>query len=134
MSQTIAPHFVTAPDGGINLQGSRCRACGTVMFPKRLRCVACFGPEVEDALLPRSGEVRTFTTVRQAPLGYEGPVPYSLGQVQLADDLLVLAHLVGKPMSDWRVGDKVDTCAMTLQVRTDGCTAPLTCYAFTPSA
>ena len=103
------------------------------MFPKRLRCVACFGPEVEDTLLPRSGEVRTFTTVRQAPLGYDGPVPYSLGQVLLGGQVLVLAHLVGKPMADWQVGDKVDTCAMTLQVRTDGCTAPLTCYAFTPS-
>jgi uncharacterized OB-fold protein len=133
MSQTITSHFVSAADGGVNLQGSRCRSCGTAMFPKRLRCVACFGPELEDTLLPRSGEVRTFTTVRQAPLGYDGPVPYSLGQVLLGGEVLVLAHLVGKPMDDWRVGDKVDTCAMTLQVRTDGCTAPMTCYAFTPS-
>lgn len=133
MSPAITPYFFTAADGGVHLQGSRCRACGTAMFPKRLRCVTCFGPELEDAVLPRSGEVRTFTTVRQAPLGYDGPVPYTLGQVLLGGEVLVLAHLVGKPLSDWHVGDKVDTCEMTLQVRTDGCTAPMTCYAFTPS-
>jgi uncharacterized OB-fold protein len=104
------------------------------MFPKRLRCVSCFGAEVADTLLARSGEVRTATVVRQAPLGYDGPVPYSLGQVLLGGEVLVLAHLVGKPLSDWRAGDKVDTCAMTLQVRTDACTAPVTCYAFTPSS
>ena len=133
MSTALASHFRVRDDGVVHLLGSVCETCGTTMFPKRLRCASCFGAQLRELELPRSGEVRTHTVVRQAPKGYHGPVPYSLGQVLLGGELLVLAHLIGKPATQWRAGDRVDTCAMSLEVRTDNCTSPMTCYAFTPS-
>lgn len=100
-------------DDRVALLGARCSACATLMFPRRLRCVNCFGAEMEAADLVGPGRVLSFTTVRQPPPGYEGPTPYVLGQVEI-HGVTVLAHLTGREPEEWKVGDVVVPCSVLL--------------------
>lgn len=128
----IRPGMFCAPDkeGGIDLIGSRCRDCGQEAFPARSSCPGCFGTRVEPCNLGRTGIVQSFTVVHQAPPGYPGPVPYVLALVCVCDKVNVLAHLVGKPVDEWRLGDAVSACGLPLQ--RDGVT--VTAYAFRPNS
>lgn len=107
------PLRVLGDGGRIALLGARCADCGALMFPRRLRCVECFGTNLDEAELSNPGCVMSFTTVRQAPPGYKGAVPYVLGQVEI-EGVTVLAHLTGQPLEDWSVGDRVVPCGIAL--------------------
>jgi hypothetical protein len=127
----IRPGMFCEPDkeGGIDLIGSRCRACGQAAFPARSSCPGCFDTRVEPCNLGRAGIVQSFTVVHQAPPGYQGPVPYVLALVCISDKVNVLTHLVGKPVDEWRLGDAVSACGLPLQ--RDG--VIVTAYAFRPN-
>lgn len=127
----IRPGLFNEPDeaGRINLLGSKCEECGQRMFPSRIRCVSCYGARLSETKLGRVGKVDCFTTVRQAPPGYAGPVPYVLAMVVLGNDVHVLAHLTGKPVDAWRVGEDVVACALPLP----GAGGERAAYAFRPA-
>jgi uncharacterized OB-fold protein len=67
------------------LLGSRCRACGLVMWPKQTICAKCFSDDTYELPLSRRGTVWSSTVVRQAPGDYKGPVPYAIGVVELPE-------------------------------------------------
>ena len=74
------------------LLGSRCVACGTVMFPAREFCPACDATGMpESVALSDSGILHSFTVVHQAPPGRA--TPYALGLVDLDDGVRVLAQV-----------------------------------------
>lgn len=106
--------LLTEPDerGGAALIGARCQACGKLMFPPRIRCADCYGVDMSATLLSRTGRVLSCTVVRQRPGGYQGPLPYVLGQVDLGG-VTVLAHLVGRDPLSWAADDMVESCAVT---------------------
>jgi len=119
-------------NGEISLYAGRCRRCGKRSFPTRLRCVNCYGADIDIVPLSRVGNVLTFTIVRMAPAGYAGPVPYVVGQVRIGDDITVLAPLVGKAPEFWRAGDAVASYALTL--RDGGQNSPAeVCFSFRPA-
>ena len=128
----VRPGLFCAPDGtgAIDLIGSRCRECGQEAFPARGSCPACFGTRVEPCNLGRSGIVQSFTVVHQAPAGYQGPVPYALALVCVGGQVNVLAHLVGRPLAEWHLGDAVSACGLPLP--RDGAT--VIAYAFRPDS
>ena len=133
-SISIHPGLFDEPDssGRIHLAGSKCEDCGQRMFPVRQRCVACYGATVVKLKLERIGKVDCFTTVRQSPPGYAGPVPYVLAMVALGNDVQVLAHLIGKRLDAWRSGDSVEACVLPLKLGSDK-SRRILCYAFRPA-
>jgi uncharacterized OB-fold protein len=118
-------------NGEIQLVAQRCSDCGTRFFPARSRCSRCFSDKLEPVTLDRAGMVDCFTVVRQAPKGFAGPVPYVIGNVKV-DGVTVLAHLVGKPVEDWRAGDAVASYVYAICPVSGGNKA-VECYAFAPA-
>ncbi len=87
------------------LLGGECSTCGARMFPRRPWCPECQSPSVEEVALASRGTVYTFGTVRAAPPGYAGEVPYSVGIVELAEDRLrVTATLIPDEPDALRIG------------------------------
>ena len=114
----------------ISLVGSICKSCGHHFFPTRSTCSSCYSRELEMVELTRLGRVDRFTTVRQAPVGYHGPVPYVLGDVTLEDGINVLCNLAGKPPEEWRAGDAVASYVLRLPVKPGG--ESTECFCFKP--
>jgi uncharacterized OB-fold protein len=75
------------------LIGGRCRECRSVCFPKQDVCPYCSEESVHEIELSRSGTLWAWTAVTAAPPGYEGPVPYGFGVVELPEGLRVIARL-----------------------------------------
>ena len=94
--ETAARLLVAEPDGSCRLLGHRCEACGVAGFPRAERCGSCGSTAVAPVELGASGgTLFGFTQVTTAPPGYEGPVPYGFGIVELDDGIRVLGRLAG---------------------------------------
>ena len=87
------------------LLGSRCRACGEALFPRRAICAKCLAPDLEDVLLGPRGTLYTWTYVHVPLFGSRraGVGGYGMGQVDLAEGPRVQAVLSGGP-GDFRIG------------------------------
>ncbi len=90
------------------LMGSKCNACGTVVFPSKDFCPNCFadGPQ-EARLLEDRGTVFSYTVVHQAPGGRR--TPYVLALIDLPDRVRVMAQ----------VDVPVDQVSLGMSVRLD---------------
>ncbi|ASO21693.1 pimeloyl-ACP methyl ester carboxylesterase/uncharacterized OB-fold protein [Actinoalloteichus hoggarensis] len=75
------------------LVGNRCTDCGRRFFPGRRLCFGCGGLALEEVLLPREGTLYSYTRVHVS----SAPPPYTLGYVDLAEDVRVLARIEGPP-------------------------------------
>jgi uncharacterized OB-fold protein len=65
------------------LQGGRSQSSGLYHFPLSDVCPYTGADDVEAVDLPASGRLWLWTSVTTAPPGYEGPVPYGFGIVEL---------------------------------------------------
>jgi uncharacterized OB-fold protein len=82
---------VTSPDrwleldgeGGATLLGGWSPSSGRAHFPPGHVCPYTGADDVEVIRLPRTGTLWAWTAVTAAPPGYEGPVPYGFGIVEL---------------------------------------------------
>jgi uncharacterized OB-fold protein len=83
--------FTMGPDP--HLLGSQCRHCGARHFPRVDVCPYCGTPSPEDCELPAIGRLWAWTTVTAPPPGYEGPVPYGFGVVELDGGPRVVTRL-----------------------------------------
>ncbi|HSO95027.1 MAG TPA: OB-fold domain-containing protein [Acidimicrobiia bacterium] len=98
--------FEETASGVVHLLGSRCTACDRYLFPRGELCPYCSSTEVEPVMLSDVGELWGWTVVHTAPPGYEGPVPFGFGVVELPEGLRVITRLelpdttfdVGVPM------------------------------------
>ena len=98
--------FEAEGDGTVTLLGSRCGSCGRACFPRAAVCPYCASTDLEPVRLSPTGTLWGWTTVRAAPPGYEGPVPYGFGIVSLpADGLQVVTRLVETDPSALHEGD-----------------------------
>jgi uncharacterized OB-fold protein len=122
--------FTADDQGRTRLVGGACASCGRVHFPPAAHCPWCGGRATTERLLSPEGTVWGWTEVTSAPPGYEGPVPYHLGVVELPEGLRVVTRLVVGPTDTLRFGLPVRTT--TEVVADDGDTAVVT-WAFTPS-
>ena len=77
------------------LIGGECASCGRRHFPRATICPWCGHGEVTEVTLSSEGTLWGWTAVNAAPPGYEGPVPYGFGVVELpADGIQVVTRLV----------------------------------------
>jgi uncharacterized protein len=111
----------------LRLIGSACRTCSARTFPARAFCPACDSDDIEPAVaLVSTGRLYSFAIVRQAPPGQ--PTPYTLGYVDLDDDVRVMAQIDGDPTA-LRIGMKM---ALSLRVTGHQDGAELVLYGFEP--
>ncbi len=114
------------------LLGDRCRACGAHQFPRADTCTLCGAADPLPVQLASTGTLWAWTWVTAAPPGYDGPVPYGFGVVELPEGLRVITRLVldtgvdptiGQPMR--AVLDTVGTDAESGQDLVSWAFAPL---------
>jgi uncharacterized OB-fold protein len=120
----IEPGFFTIPETRgepPRLLGSRCRACGEVLFPRRAVCAKCLAQDAEDVLLGPRGVLWTWTYVhvpffgsRRADVG-----GYGVGQVDLPEGPRIQAVLSGGP-GDFRIGMPMELELETLRENKEG--------------
>ena len=70
-------------DGSITLVGGFSHVSGHHHFPVGPVCPYTGADDVEAVLLPRDGRLWAWTAVTHPPPGYDGPVPYGFGVVEL---------------------------------------------------
>jgi uncharacterized protein len=81
-------------------------------FPPAELCPYSGADDVEVVPLPRRGTLWAWTAVTAQPPGYEGPVPYGFGVVELADaGLRVVGRLTEPDPSALRLGQPMEVVA-----------------------
>ncbi len=72
----------------------RCGACGRVRFPPLPTCPWCASRHVEAVESDGRGSVYSYVTAHQpVSPGYDGPLPYTVATVALAEGVRVLAQV-----------------------------------------
>ncbi len=91
-----------------SLEGAVCEGCGAKLFPPRQVCPECGSQEIRPHRFSGEGEVYSFTTMHQAPLGYEAYVPYIVALVRLDEGPLVTAQLTDVERDKVHIGMRVE--------------------------
>jgi hypothetical protein len=113
----IARHW-RLKDQRYNLIGSECTHCRKQFFPPREVCPAC-GKEIAKPFhFSGLGEVYSFTTIYEAPSGYDEEAPYTVALVRLEEGPLVTAQLTDLGTEAPEIGMPVEM--VTRRIRSDG--------------
>jgi uncharacterized OB-fold protein len=119
-------------DGDVSLLGVRCRRCGHYQFPASTTCSACSADDVEPVRLSSAGTLWGWTTVHTAPPGYEGPVPFGFGVVELPEGLRVITRIEATDVDTLRFGLPMRATVAALHDNGDGDT--VVTYTFAPAS
>ncbi len=99
------------------LQGEQCEHCGASIFPPRDVCPDCAEPAQEVYTFSGNGTVYSYTTVFDAPEGYEEQAPYHVALIKLDEGPMLTAQLTDMD-GDPEIGMPVEM--VTRKLRTDG--------------
>jgi uncharacterized OB-fold protein len=91
-----------------NLTGEVCSKCGAKLFPPRDVCPECSQPAYEPFTFSGKVEVYSFSTIYQAPEGYQEYVPYTVALVRLEEGPLVTAQLTDVDAQEVEIGMPVE--------------------------
>ena len=100
------------------LVGEVCPSCEQRIFPPRDLCPDCGQEARELYQFSGRGEVYSFTTVYQAPAGFEQEAPYPMAMVRLEEGPLVTAQLTDLGDRAVQIGMPVEM--VTRKLRADG--------------
>lgn len=100
------------------LVGEVCDHCGARLFPPRDVCPECAEEAKTLYQFSGKGEVYSFTTVYDAPEGYEEQAPYTVALVKLEEGPLVTAQLTDVDNGKVSIGAPVEM--VTRKLRQDG--------------
>ena len=100
------------------LVGETCDSCGARLFPPRDVCLECEAPAKELFTFTGLGEIFSYTTIYDAPAGFEHNAPYTVALVKLDEGPLVTAQLTDIDKEDVAIGLPVEM--VTRKLRTDG--------------
>ena len=92
-------------DGSPALIGSKCRACGQVLFPAQTVCLNCLSADVKPIHLGREGQLYTYTTVYMASEHF--PPPYAVGWIEMPEGLRIFTQLRGWQAQPLKIGMKM---------------------------
>src|SRR5512136_1321766 len=101
-----------------NLIGKVCSNCGVKSFPPRDICPNC-GSEVKTwYTFSGRGEIFSFTTIYEAPTGFDDTAPYTVALVKLEEGPMVTAQLTDLGDTQPEIGLPVEM--VTRRLRSDG--------------
>lgn len=101
------------------LVGEVCEHCDAKVFPPRDICPAC-GEEAKTLYtFSGKGEIYSYTTVMEAPAGFEEAAPYTVAMVQLEEGPLVTAQLTDLENKQVEIGMPVEMVTRKLRSATD---------------
>jgi uncharacterized OB-fold protein len=94
------------------LIGSKCGSCGQVLFPSKPLCLNCLSTDVTSVRLNRNGKLYTYTTVYMASEHF--PPPYTVGWVELPEDIRIFSQIRGWQEQPLKIGMDVRMYIETL--------------------
>lgn len=100
------------------LVGEVCPHCESKIFPPRDICPDCGQEAKELYSFSGRGEVYSFTTVYDAPAGYEENAPYTVALIKLNEGPMVTAQLTDLEDRKVEIGTPVEM--VTRKLRNDG--------------
>jgi uncharacterized OB-fold protein len=101
-----------------NLVGETCDSCGVKLFPPRDVCLECEAPAQELYTFTGTGEVFSYTTIYDAPAGFESMAPYTVALIKLEEGPLVTAQLTDLSEDEVEIGMPVEM--VTRKLRSEG--------------
>jgi len=123
--------LVLGADGSVRLAGHRCEVCGVLDVPAAPVCGACGAAEPTPVEVGAGGgTLFGWTAVTVAPPGYDGPVPYGFGIVELDEGVRVLGRLTVADPAALAFGQRMVLVADPVTVDDDG--TDLVVWAFAP--
>ncbi|MFM8302839.1 MAG: Zn-ribbon domain-containing OB-fold protein [Actinomycetota bacterium] len=117
-------------DGTIVLVGGFSPSSGRTHFPRLAACPFTGADDVEEVMLPTDGTLWAWTAVTARPPGYEGPLPFGFGVVELSDGLRVITRLTEADPAALVFGQPMHLVAEVLRTDEDG--TDVVTYAFAP--
>jgi uncharacterized OB-fold protein len=100
------------------LVGEVCPHCDAKIFPPRDVCPECHHEAKEPFAFSGKGEVYSFTTIYEAPSGFDSNAPYTVALVKLNEGPMVTAQLTDVDASQLQIGMPVEM--VTRKMRDDG--------------
>ena len=100
------------------LVGEVCPHCQVKIFPPRDICPDCGREARENFKFSGRGEVYSFTTVYEAPAGFEENAPYTVALVKLEEGPMLTAQLTDLGEGKTSIGMPVEM--VTRKLRSDG--------------
>jgi len=100
------------------LVGEVCPHCDTKIFPPRDICPSCGNEARTLYTFSGKGEVYSYTTLYEAPEGYDQTAPYTIAMVKLEEGPLVTAQLTDLGEQPVEIGMPVEM--VTRKLRSDG--------------
>ena len=101
------------------LVGEVCGHCDAKVFPPRDICPSC-GEEAKTLYtFSGKGEVYSYTTVFDAPAGFEESAPYTVAMIRLDEGPLVTAQLTDLENRQIEIGMPVEMVTRKLRSATD---------------
>ena len=85
----------------------KCRQCQGLFVAPKYNCPQCSGTSFESVGVTGEGTLRTYTTIRVPPLGFEKQAPYTIGVVELQEGTNITARLVVQDGVEPTIGKKV---------------------------
>jgi uncharacterized OB-fold protein len=100
------------------LMGEVCPHCDAKIFPPRDVCPECHGEAKEPFAFSGKGEIYSYTTIYEAPSGYDANAPYTVALVKLNEGPMVTAQLTDVDSAQVQIGMPVEM--VTRKMRDDG--------------
>ncbi len=99
------------------LMGEKCPSCGHYIFPPRDVCPDCTAEAQTLFQFSGKGEIYSFTTIQDAPAGFEEQAPYVLAIIKLDEGPMLTAQLTDLDGSV-EIGMRVEM--VTRKLRSEG--------------
>jgi len=101
-----------------SLTGEVCPHCDAKLFPPRDICPECGQNAKTEYTFSGQGEVYSYTTIYDAPAGYEPNAPYTVALVKLVEGPIITAQLTDLGEEPVAIGMPVEM--VTRRLRSDG--------------
>lgn len=110
------------------LVGEVCPHCNAKLFPPRDICTECGQDAKTEYAFSGRGEVFSYTTIYDAPAGYETSAPYTVALVKLDEGPVITAQLTDLGDDEVKIGMPVEM--VTRRLRQDGDERGLLVYGY----
>jgi uncharacterized OB-fold protein len=82
----------------------KCIKCGKTHLPPRPMCDNCLSQEFNWIEVPKEGKLLTYTTIYVAPNRFQDKTPYSVGIIQLGEELNLPGMISDIDKKDLKIG------------------------------